>query len=238
MIMKWLNFKSVFCIVLTLLLFCSEDVLAYMDRDRSDKEGTSDTVWISTPKPSKYDKRIHRFRKGWNSLIPTHNKIQFAGNMGMFSFGTGWNYGQRDQWETDILWGFIPKHDSHRTKLTMTLKQNYIPWSLDLKKGFSVEPLSCGFYFNTVFGHEFWVQEPGRYPNGYYGFSSKIRTHIFLGHRLTYDIDEKRRFFAKSVTFFYELSTCDLLLISRATNRYLRARDYLSLSFGLKFQWL
>ncbi|MCI7706670.1 MAG: hypothetical protein SPF43_05780 [Bacteroidales bacterium] len=35
-----------------------------------------------------------------------------------------------------------------------------------------------------------------------------------------------------------EPTTCDMLLISRATNRYLKPKDYLSLSFGLKIQFL
>ena len=236
MIMKWLNFNSIIGMAVLSLLFYTENVAA--QTDKNDTKQKIDTIQTTQPEYSKYDKRIHRFRKGWNSLIPTHNKIQYAGNMGMFSFGTGWDYGKRDQWETDLFFGFIPKHDSHRAKMTMTLKQNYMPWSLELGKGFSTEPLACGIYFNTVFGHEFWVHEPSRYPEGYYGFSSKIRTHIFLGQRLTYNIDKDRRFFTKSVTLFYELSTCDLLLISRVTNSYLRARDYLSLSFGLKFQWL
>ena len=38
-----------------------------------------------------------------------------------------------------------------------------------------------------------------------------------MGQRLTYDIDPNRRFLAKSVTFFYEISTCDLYLISGVT---------------------
>lgn len=185
-----------------------------------------------------YDKRLHRFRQNWERIIPTHSKIQFAGNMGLLSIGTGWDYGKRNQWETDLLLGFIPKYSSKKGKVTMTLKQNYMPWSIDLGKGFSTEPLACGLYLNTVFGNQFWVSEPERYPRGYYGFSSKMRIHIYLGQRLTYDIDPKRRFLAKSVTFFYELSTCDLYLISAVTNHYLRPRDYLSLSFGLKFQWL
>ena len=158
MIMKWLNFKSTLYTVLALFLFCPEDALA--QADKSDEEETKDTVLVSKSEPSKYDKRIHRFRKGWNSLIPTHNKIQFAGNMGMFSFGTGWDYGRRDQWETDLFLGFIPKHDSHRTKLTMTLKQNYMPWSLELGKGFSTEPLSCkelSAYLTKNFGKGFSV---------------------------------------------------------------------------------
>lgn len=218
--MNWSTFRYALCTGLMLLLF-SPGSFAQQD---------------SIVKPNKYDKRIHRYRGHWEKLIPTHTKVQFAGNMGLLSFGTGWDYGKKNQWETDVFLGFIPKYDSKRTKVTMTLKQNYMPWSLHLGRGFSTEPLTCGFYFNTVFGNEFWVHEPDRYPKGYYGFSSKIRSHIFLGQRLTYDIDPQRRYTAKSITFFYELSTCDLYLISAATNSYLRPRDYLSLSFGLKLQ--
>lgn len=218
--MNWSTFKYALCAGLMLLLF-SPGSFAQQD---------------SIVKPNKYDKRIHRYRGHWEKLIPTHTKVQFAGNMGLLSFDTGWDYGKKNQWETDVFLGFIPKYDSKRTKVTMTLKQNYMPWSLNLGRGFSTEPLTCGIYFNTVFGNEFWVHEPDRYPKGYYGFSSKIRSHIFLGQRLTYDIDPQRRYTAKSITFFYELSTCDLYLISAATNSYLRPRDYLSLSFGLKLQ--
>lgn len=218
--MNWSTFKYALCAGLMLLLF-SPGSFAQQD---------------SIVKPNKYDKRIHRYRGHWEKLIPTHTKVQFAGNMGLLSFGTGWDYGKKNQWETDVFLGFIPKYDSKRTKVTMTLKQNYMPWSLNLGRGFSTEPLTCGIYFNMVFGNEFWVHEPDRYPKGYYGFSSKIRSHIFLGQRLTYDIDPQRRYTAKSITFFYELSTCDLYLISAATNSYLRPRDYLSLSFGLKLQ--
>ncbi len=46
----------------------------------------------------------------------------------------------------------------------MTLKQNYMPWSINIGKGFSTEPLACGLYLNTVFGDQFWVNESDRYP--------------------------------------------------------------------------
>lgn len=232
-------------------------VLAQDIRDRQAEAHGRDTIYIVvhdtvclTPDPdsvytetstrhNRYDKRIRRYRKRWEALIPTHMKWQFAGNMGLLSIGSGWDYGKRNQWETDLLFGFLPKFDSDRAKLTFTLKQNYIPWSLQIKESeFSVEPLTCGLYLNTVFGDEFWVNEPDRYPHGYYGFSSKVRIHVFLGQRLTYDIDRQRRFFAKSITLFYEVSTCDFYLISAVVNRYLKPRDYLSLSFGIKLQLL
>ena len=84
-----------------------------------EKEETKiDSADISEKRSSRYDKRVHRYRKHWESLIPTHTKLQFAGNMGLLSLGTGWDYGKRNQWETDILFGILPKYDSKRTKIT------------------------------------------------------------------------------------------------------------------------
>lgn len=186
---------------------------------------------------SKYDKRVQKYRTRWEKLLPTHSKLQFAGNMGFLSQGIGWDYGKNDRWETDVMFGFLPKFDSDCAKITFTLKQNYIPWCFDLGDKFSVAPLTCGMYANTVFGDEFWVKQPDRYPDGYYEISTKIRFNIFLGQHFTYKIDKNRRFLAKQVTFFYELSVSDLHLFSAISNDYLKLKDYLSLSFGLKFKW-
>ena len=60
-----------------------------------ENEDSSDVV-------SKYDKRIHRYRKNWGALVPTQNVIQFFGNIGLVSIGVGWDYGKHRQWETEI----------------------------------------------------------------------------------------------------------------------------------------
>ena len=80
MIMKWLNFNSIIGMAVLSLLFYTENVAA--QTDKNDTKQKIDTIQTTQPEYSKYDKRIHRFRKGWNSLIPTHNKIQYAGNNG------------------------------------------------------------------------------------------------------------------------------------------------------------
>lgn len=227
---KWSSFNRRACIALLVSLLSA----AAFSQTEEMPAATEHPI-----QENRYDRRVHRYRKHWEALIPTHTKIQFAGNMGLLSFGTGWDYGKHNQWETDIFLGVLPKYDSKRTKLTFTVKQNYMPWNLPLGESrFSAEPLACGMYLNTVFGDEFWVHEPERYPKGYYGFSSKVRIHAFLGQRLTYDIDPHRRFTAKAITFFYELSTCDLYIISAFTNKHLKPKDFLSLSFGLKLQLL
>lgn len=181
-----------------------------------------------------YQKRVNQYQEFWHSLIPTYTKFQYAGGMGLINAGLGWSYGKNKQWETDVYLGFIPRYSSDKSKITMTLKQNFIPWRKDMNERWTFEPLSCGIYFNTVFSEEFWTQEPDRYPRGYYNFSTRVRTHIYLGQRLCFHIPNKKRLFARSITAFYEISTCDLYVVSAFTN-HLNPDDYLRLSFGLKF---
>ena len=176
---NWLNFSYLLTIVL--LCFCS-------------LKGYAET------ETNGYKNRIDRYRDLWTSLMPTYSKLQYAGGMGLINFGLGWSYGKKNQWETDAFLGFIPRYSSDNSKITMTLKQNFIPWRKELNKTLTLEPLVCGLYFNTVFSDEFWTQEPDRYPKGYYGFSTRVRTHIFAGQRLRINIPDKKRFFSKILT--------------------------------------
>lgn len=188
----------------------------------------------SIEETNRYKKRVEGYRNLWESLMPTYTKLQYAGGMGLMNFGFGWSYGKNHQWETDVFLGFIPRYSSDNAKMTFTLKQNYIPWKIELNETFTFEPLECGLYFNTVFSDEFWTKEPDRYPKGYYNFSTRVRTHAFVGQRFRFNIPDKKRLFARSITAFYEISSCDLYIISAFTN-HLNPDDYLRLSFGLKF---
>ncbi|WP_185152957.1 hypothetical protein [Dysgonomonas sp. 216] len=183
-----------------------------------------------------YEKRVENYQTAWQKLIPTHYKLQFAGGMGLVSAGIGWDYGKNDQWETDVLLGYLPKYSTNHSKVTLTVKQNFIPWQKRVNEWLSIDPLTCGMYVNTIFDGEFWVSEPDKYPSDYYSFSTKMRFWAFAGQRFTMHIPEEKRFFAKSLTLFYEISSCDLYIVSAFTNSYLKPTDYLRLSFGLKIQ--
>lgn len=227
--MKWNRFIISICLMLT-----SASVMA-------------DSIYVEKRAESKYDKRIHRYRKNWASLIPTQFIVQNAGNMGILSAGIGWDYGNRKQWETDLLFGYIPKHQSTRGKLTMTLKENYIPWSINLSprannqktESVSIEPLQMSVYMNTVYGHEFWKSQPHRYPDKYYDFmSTKFRLNIAIGQRLTLQIPQNKRRSSKSISLFYEVSSCDLYIRSKFLDHTVPLKDILGLSIGVKLQTL
>ena len=98
------------------------------------------------------DRRIHRGYEGWERLIPTHVKVQYAGGMGVVSAGVGWDYGRRCRWETEVMTGLLPKAYSDRTHATFTVRQNYIPWSISLGNRLALEPFACGIYVNMISG--------------------------------------------------------------------------------------
>ena len=189
---------------------------------------------------SPYEVRMDRYHHNWNRLIPRYFKAHYAGSMGLVSAGVGWNHGRKEQWETDFIVGYVPKYNTERFRICFTLKENYIPWTVPVKNSdFRFAPLTCSFYMNTILGDEFWVAEPSKYPTSYYAFSSKIRFNLSLGQRLTYSIPESRRLRTRSVSFFYEVSSNDLYIVSAFGNpNYLRPADYLHLGFGVKMQWL
>lgn len=65
--------------------------------------------------PTRYELNVEKRRQHWAALIPTQFVIQNAGNMGLLSVGFGWDYAHHHL-ETQLLFGFIPKHQSTRLR--------------------------------------------------------------------------------------------------------------------------
>lgn len=181
------------------------------------------------------DRREHQEYDGWKRILPTHVKAQYAGGMGFMSFGAGWDYGRKCRWETDLLVGFLPKTYSDEFHLTFTIKQNYIPWSIRCYDRLAIEPFTCGIYLNVISGQDYWVREPDRYPgDSYYGFTSRVRTHVYVGQRLTYYL--KNNCLLRNITLYYELSANDLDIIAKCGNKSLKLSEIVYFSVGIKFQ--
>ena len=78
----------------------------------------------------RHQRKLQQYKSGWNRLIPKYQNVQYAGSMGLLSLGVGWDYGRKKQWETEIMFGLIPRFSSNKAKVTFTLKQNYAPWEV------------------------------------------------------------------------------------------------------------
>lgn len=225
--MKWYIFSRR-CVVRVMLLVAVGGVAtsAGYARDVNEK------YW-----QERHERKIQRYKQGWARLIPQYEKIQFAGSMGVVSLGIGWDYGKKSQWETDLFLGYLPLFDGDKGHVTITLKENYIPWSLSIKEDrWKFDPFTVSLYMNKIFGNEFWTREPAKYPDGYYGVATNFRFNLAFGQRVHFKV--KPVGLSERLTLFYEFGTNDLYLISYMTNKYLRFSDIFNLSLGIKFQFL
>lgn len=207
---------------LAILLFFSANSQAEEDAKPKDRE----TARIE---------KEEEIRRKWGKLIPKQNKLQFAGSMGMFSASAGWYYGKKDQWETDFFLGFIPKTGRQDGHVTITLKETYTPWKLRLNDNIYYEPLTTGLYINKIFGEYFWNKLPERYPNGYYFWAVNTRFNVFAGQAITFKLN-KTALYGKELSFYYELNTNDLYIISAIGNDAISPLDIIGLSLGIRYR--
>lgn len=227
--------------IISLLLSFAANVMAQSESLKIE----NDTTVVSKcekellEETDRYERRLERYQQFFNSLTPDFVRVQYAGSVGLFNVGCGWGYGKSNQHETDIMFGYVPKYDKDSPFFTFTLRQTYVPWTEPLYGDvITFQPLSCGVFFNSVLDKDYWTREPDRYPDAsYYRFSSKIRIHVFIGQRYTLHIPKHKRYFSSKVSAIWELSTCDLYVVSKAINKTLPLWDTLSLSFGLKFEF-
>lgn len=207
--------------------------LEHLERDLLPAIDTA-ALFRSNPK---YIRHRARATKGWLRLIPKQFTLQYAGSIGVASIGVGWIYGKGQHWETDMLVGVVPQYHSEGWHTTFTVKQRYVPWHCRLSSHWTLQPLTAGVFFNTISGDDFWQSLPERYPKHYYGFSTKIRSSVFLGQRLRYRIPSRSRRFHSAVSAYYEISSCDLYIVSKAVNKDYPWTSTLSLAFGLRWEF-
>lgn len=181
----------------------------------------------------RYHKRLERRQEVWNRLIPTVFPLQYAGGMGMFSAGIGWDYGRDNKFETHLMIGFLPKRYNSSAYATLTLREEYLPWRIRIASTpFEVRPLSVSLAMNTIFSSDFWTSEPDRYPSGYYAFSSRVRFHLGIGSRLTFRIPERRRHVVKHISLYYVVSVCDLYVRQKIVDSAVPTGDIFTIGIG------
>lgn len=195
----------------------------------------SDSSIISKHKCQIYRQRVERMHKGWNDIIPNIATLQYAGGIGMFSLGIGWDYGSKQQWETHLLLGYLPDDGKRNGYASMTLKEIYTPFNVHLTSSITYNPLYVTLMLNTTLNGDFWVKEPDRYPAGYYGFSSKVRFHIGVGQKFKLRNMEHRTHWFKDLTFYYEISSCDLYIRQKIVSPKIPTKDILSIGIGLQY---
>lgn len=139
--MKLLSFKYIFILGALLAagsvqVHAADEVTGKSEELELKDSIVHDTLVLADGKLTRYDRRVMRYRKHWDLLIPTSGIIQTCGNMGIISLGIGWEYGKHRQWETQLLFGYIPKFSSDDEKFTIrSRKISFLGVAISVRAG-------------------------------------------------------------------------------------------------------
>jgi hypothetical protein len=163
---------------------------------------------------------------------PDHVVIQFAGNIGLVSAGPGYSFA-RDHLDAELLYGIVPGFTGNSSIHILTTKFSYRPWKINLKKDYLLEPIKLGAGISYSIGPQCHTHWPGRYPDGYYWWTTSFRLTPFIGPTLSRKVGNEDSLI-KRVQLYSELGTNDLALVSYISNKKLALFEIWNIALGTR----
>jgi len=169
-------------------------------------------------------------KKHW--YIPDYAKIQFAGNSGFLSVGTGYLcFGEKLQ--LDLFYGYVPSFIGGVDIHTISQKNSFTLKTYKLSDNSTVSPIA-GFGVNIALDSKYSTLFTSQYPKYYYWTTA---THLifFVGAKLHNQIPRKTG--ANGIDIYFELGTIDLYLVDFFKSDYVDIIDILNISIGMTFHF-
>lgn len=172
----------------------------------------------------------------FSRFIPVQAKLQFAGNIGFFSAGAGYQY-MKDKIDLDLIYGYVPEiYGGHLH--TFTIKNTWTPFkSIKIDAKTEADLFTIGIPLSYTFGKNYFFLPPkDQYPKRYYDYSSALRIGIFGGGRIKYAFGSDK--LITESAFYYELGTYDLMVHNYIFNiGKMKFTDLFSLGLGMQFKF-
>lgn len=149
-------------------------------------------------------------------IEPDQINFQYAGSIGYFSGGIGYNF-FKEKTALSFHYGYVPKNKGGWLSI-FTAKFEYKPFTINIKDKIVIHPINPVFFPSYTSGDNFDYQfETTKYRKGYYFWSSALRLHLGAGTEVKI-LNTKNAAF-KSVSIYAESNTNDLYAISWFENR-------------------
>lgn len=165
-------------------------------------------------------------RVSGNSGKIRYIKIQYAGNMGLFSVGYGKSLLKANV-TVDINYGYLPPFINGASVHTIALKPAF---------HFNVAAIgktSTGVYtgasLNYSIASKTYLKYPDYFPKNYYN-PNAIHINPFIGARIGFPVNFKRTSYC---SLYSELGTVDYQMKLAFSNKQIRMADVVNLCFGV-----
>lgn len=168
-------------------------------------------------------------KKSW--YVPDYVKAQFAGNIGLFSVGVGYQLFNNVLY-SELLYGFVPEFASRADNIHLiTIKNTFPIFRKKIGKNLTISPIA-GFTTTLDIGTNSFTTLPSKYPDGYY-VPTAFHFTVFGGALLHKDFKNPKVF--KGADFYFEASTVETYLWYAITSKEVKFNDIFSAAFGVNF---
>lgn len=144
--------------------------------------------------------------------------IQYAGSIGYLSLSAGYNL-LEEKTNLNFNYGYVPESQGGELHIA-AVKFEYKPFSIRIKDNFILHPINPSVFVSYTFGKNLDFNfDREQYVKGYYFWSEAVREHLGFSTELKLINLERRNKLARSISFYGEVNTNDLYLISWFENR-------------------
>lgn len=167
--------------------------------------------------------------KSW--YVPDYVKAQFAGNIGLFSVGAGYQLFDGVLY-SELLYGFVPKSASKADNIHLiTIKNTFPIYRKKISENLTITPIA-GITTTLDIGTNSFTTLPSKYPEGYY-FPTAVHFTLFGGALIHKDFKKPKIF--KGVDFYIEFGTVETYLWYALTLDEVDLLDVFSADIGVNF---
>lgn len=172
-------------------------------------------------------------------LVPKEAIVQYAGSIGYFSAGAGYEIFGNKRGNLSFHYGYVPESKGGELHIT-TVKLAYKPWKVALKDWGAFYPFNPGFFASYTFHKDLEVFFPsGQYPKDYYYWSEAIRPHLSFNSEI--ELEAPKVFKSRGIRalgLYIEANTNDYYLINYLQNTSeLNINDIFQLGLGLRVKF-
>jgi len=168
--------------------------------------------------------------------IPKSATLQFAGSIGYFSAGIGYNLNKSGSSSLDLMYGYVPVPKGGDLSI-ITGKFAWRPFKIKINEWAVIHPINPGVFLSYHGGSNFdskWDDD--EYPKGYYWWSTAFRPHISFSTEVKLNTEKLiPNLKIKTLSLYSEFNTNELYAISYIQNSHdLNLTDIFKLGLGAR----
>lgn len=172
-------------------------------------------------------------------LVPDEAIGQYAGSIGYFSGGIGYDLFPNKRGNLDLVYGFVPGSKGGVLHIA-TAKFSYRPWAIDLKDWGKVYPFNPGIFASYTFHKDLSFKFPsGQYAHDYYYWSEALRPHLSFSSEIELNAGKiSKNMGIRAIGLYIEANTNDYYLINFLQNTSaLKIDDIFQLGIGTRIKF-